>query len=125
MAKKVKRGYMIFTNGTHGETEMVDDYRNIQSNLEVDVFTIVNIKIGGRNYTLYCDDEGLLKDEVIFTAICTNAREYYIAGNILIFKHHGSYNKSLDDKDIEIIKANMNPSRPHPNVAENILRFEF
>jgi hypothetical protein len=116
---------MVFTDGTHAEVELVDNYKNIQQSLDIDIFTVLNIKVGGRNYTMYCDDEGLLKNEPIFTAICMNADNYYIAGNILLFKSHGSYNRSLDEHDIEMIKYHINKTMPHPNVAEHVLRFEF
>ena len=64
----------------------IHEFHDILDNLKVGCFDIVRLQIGSNPeavYDIYCDDEGLLKDNPIVTAFGKNL-EPLLVGNLLI-----------------------------------------
>lgn len=59
---------------------------DIYTNLKCDCFDIATRKIGNTYYDIYCDDEGLLKENPIVSAINHNGRPMLV-GNLLFAQH--------------------------------------
>ena len=80
-----------------------DDYKAINDMLEIDIMDIVTRKIGEKYFTIICDDEGLLKDSPIVSAVDKNAKAHLV-GNLLICKttNYGNL-KSLTEDDVYYI----------------------
>ena len=79
----------------------LDDYYKY---LECDCFDIANRKIGGKRFDVFVDDEGLLKENPIPTAI-NGSGNVMLVGNLIFANHDYEGNTtSLSDDDIEIIK---------------------
>lgn len=60
-----------------------DNYRVINDLLEIDIMDIVYRRIGSKRYTIVCDDEGLLKDKPVVSAVDKNMKPQLV-GNLLI-----------------------------------------
>lgn len=75
----------------------LDDY---YAQLNCSCFDIATRKIGETYYDIYCDDEGLLKDNPIVSAI--NYRgEVMLVGN-LIFAHHDEEGNTVGLKERDV-----------------------
>ena len=68
----------------HTTISTLDD---IYENLNCRCFDIATRKIGDTYYDIYCDDEGLLKENPIVSAINHNG-EVMLVGNLLFAKHN-------------------------------------
>jgi len=81
------RGYLIDTNKKNArfiETEGgLDAYYSL---LDCDCIDIVTRKIGGVEYDIVCDDEGLLVDDPVPSAIDTDGSVALVGS--LLFLHH-------------------------------------
>ena len=62
-------------------------------NLECEYIDIQERWIGGNLYDIVCDDEGLLKEEVIPSA-CDSTGQAVFCGNLLICHHDGEGNET-------------------------------
>lgn len=102
------RGYLIdVINQEHKEIEVnnLDDYYKY---ISCDCFDIPTRKIGDRYFNIICDDEGLLKDHPIVSAIDPSF-EPMLVGNLIVGGKTNSEGDMLDltDEDIEVIKDNI------------------
>lgn len=62
--------------------------------------------IGGRYFDVMCDDEGLLKEDPVVSAIGSNG--VMLVGNLMFFHHDDEGNLvELSDEDISHIKKNL------------------
>lgn len=83
--------------------DKLDEY---YKHLRCSTIDITMRKVGGRQFDIICDDEGLFTEHPIVTAMYRNF-EPALVGN-LIFAHHNSEGEmtALSDEDVEIIKQN-------------------
>lgn len=66
---------------------------------------IVSRRIGNHRYDIIADDEGLLKDDYIVSAIEKRFREKLV-GNLIVCKHNSDGEMiGLSDEEIEEVKA--------------------
>lgn len=84
-----------------------DDLDSFYKALGCDCFDIAYRKVGGKYYDIFCDDEGLFKEDNPITAISSRC-ERMLVGN-LIFANHNEYGEttSLSDEDIDNITENI------------------
>lgn len=66
---------------------IVSTLDDIYANLKCDCFDIATRKIGDTYYDIYCDDEGLLKENLNISAINRNG-EVMLVGNLLFTQHN-------------------------------------
>lgn len=88
------------------ETEIDNhDLDAVYAILKCDTFDIATRKIGGRYYDIFCDDEGLLKEEQIISAI-EKGLTPMLVGNLMIANHDGAGETTgLSDADIVLIRS--------------------
>lgn len=73
--------------------------------LECSTFDIVERKIGGVWFDIFCDDDGLFVEKPILSALVNNSPA--LVGNLLFAHHDREGNTTgLTDEEIELIKAN-------------------
>ena len=80
----------------------LDDYYKY---LKCDCFDIAVRHVKGREFDIYVDDEGLLKEHPLVSAV-DSEKHPALVGN-LIFAHHDSHGNttSVTDDDIEFLKC--------------------
>lgn len=67
--------------------------------LDCTCIDIVSRRIGGEEFDIICDDEGLLKAHPIISAISSD-RQPMLVGNLFIVKYSGAGDiRSLDDRE--------------------------
>ena len=83
------------------EVNGLEDYYRM---IDCRMIDIVRRSIGGKDYNIICDDEGLLKDNITISAINKDWQEMLV-GNLIIcgFEKLGELT-SLTDEDIAHIK---------------------
>lgn len=97
---------LLFNGKDFEEVEIGEsDIDRFHEKLECDCFDIAYRKIDGTYYDIFCDDEGLFKDDPTITAISSQG-EVMLVGN-LIFANHNNEGEttSLSDDDITRIKS--------------------
>ena len=74
--------------------------------LNCDLIEMPEIKIGGKYFTIICDEEGLLKSDPIISGMGTDIR---LVGNLLIFNtdHENCDVTDLTNEDISLIRDNL------------------
>ena len=93
---------------TNGFTVVdIHDFHDILDNLKVGCFDVLRIQIGSNDnavYDVYCDDEGLLKDNPIVTAY-NKALKPLLVGNLLIAQSNSRGEQiDLTEDDIKYIQ---------------------
>ena len=87
-----------------------ENIEELQKIIDCRCFTMVRRTIGGKEYDLWIDDEGLFKQEedgtILASGICSNAYEI-LAGNILIANNKGDEMDSLNEEDFMTIMDNL------------------
>lgn len=79
----------------------LDSYHKI---LNCRCFDIVFAAIGGRVFSIYCDDEGLLIDSPVISA-CTDRHGPSLAGNLFVTQGNDEGETiSLTSSEIELVK---------------------
>lgn len=73
---------------------------DIYNNLDCSCFDIATRKIGDNYYDIYCDDEGLLKENPIISAI-NHKGEVMLVGNLL-FAQHDEEGDTVGLKETEV-----------------------
>ena len=105
MKNKKLKGVLIKTDGTCKIVEIVDTLDNLYNVCECSCIDIVSRRIGGKKYDIVLDDEGLLRDAPIMTAIRRDANEM-LFGNLFIVKNDGKGNlKSLNEEEIASVRS--------------------
>lgn len=91
--------------------EFEDTLSELYRLIDCDCIDITERKIGDNYYDIVCDDEGLLKEDIRFTAFDIND-EPALAGNLLIMNCDDCGELlSLTDSDIENIKSHVRSYR--------------
>lgn len=84
------------------------DYTDIKKLLEIDSpLTCIERKIGNKYFDIWCDDEGLLKDDKIVCGVLLQSEgQEILCGNLLIANHDEEGNTiGLSDKEIKMIMS--------------------
>lgn len=87
------------------ETE-INELEDFYEHLECGCMDVANRKIGSKRFDIWVDDEGLLKDSPIISAVSITDGEVVpmLAGNLIIANHDLEGNTtSLSDADIKMI----------------------
>ena len=85
--------------------EINDDIDTFHELIGCRCIDITTRKVAGEYYDIMCDDEGLLKDDAIPSAITPDGY-VQLVGNLMLFKNDNSGNLiSLSDKDIKRIRG--------------------
>jgi hypothetical protein len=93
-----------------------EDWRSIYDLLNCTTFTIATRRFGNYVFDIYADDEGLLKQDQIVTAISTDMKEMLV-GNLFIVAH---------DDDGEVVGLTDEQIRYlHLHVVSNVVRYSF
>jgi hypothetical protein len=84
-----------------------ENYKSLYPILDCDMFTIATRKIGDKYFDIYCDDEGLLKNDYKFAASTEGGKEI-LAGNLFIVLHdEDGAIISLSEDDANMILSNV------------------
>ena len=87
-------------------TAEINELEDFYEHLECGCMDVANRKIGNKRFDIWVDDEGLLKDSPIISAVSITDGEVVpmLAGNLIIANHDLEGNTtSLSDEDIEMI----------------------
>ena len=99
-----------------GVWKRADDWRSIYELLHCSTFTIATRRFGKYTFDIYLDDEGLLKQDQIVTAISNDMNEMLV-GNLFIVSHDDDGEVvSLTDEQIRYL---------HLHVVSNVVRYSF
>ena len=108
----VSSGTPIIKDGSFNK----NDFKTIYDLLNCQLFTIARRKIGKKYFDIYCDDEGLLKEDNVTSAISLDNTEVLV-GNIFIVKHDDNGEVvGLDKDDMKFVKLFM---------YSGVLRYSF
>ena len=100
------RVLVIKPNGVEVK-EVKNDYRAFKEVIEItSPIDCITRTIGDVEYDIWCDDEGLFKDDLEVVAISKNSGEV-IVGNVMVANSKDGEATSLTDEDIERIEDNL------------------
>lgn len=102
------KGYVIdVKKSRHGAVEIERDLENLYKVVGCRYIDIVSRVIGKDRFDIVCDDEGLLFDHPIPSALDKN-NGVMLVGNLFICEHDGEGNLiSLTDEQIRAIRKNV------------------
>lgn len=108
MANKILKTILLdVENGIVKEMEVENELHAFYKAMNVDMIEFTYPKIGNKEYTIMCDEEGLLKAEPKPSAINKSGR-VQLVGNLMFFNDSPDGDlKSLSEKDIKEIKENI------------------
>lgn len=87
--------------------DIVDSLDVFYAKLDCRCIDIVTRKIGGVEFDIMCDDEGLFKSYPIPSA-CDDLGGIMFVGNIMLFHNDGKGNLTgLTDRDIEMLRSHI------------------
>ena len=103
------RSYLIDTkSGTHREVDHPDDLRAFYETLDCETIDIVTRTLGGVKYDIVCDDEALLTENPIPSAINAKRDEVMLYGSILFFHNDGEGNLApITEDDVRNIRRHV------------------
>ena len=88
-------------------TTVLADYREVKKKIDISTpVDCISRKIGEKYFDIWCDDEGLLKEQLNASAFCRNANEI-LAGKILICNSKDEKMASLTPDDTSLILDNL------------------
>ena len=101
----------LFINVEEEKVEVVeieDELQSFYNLLKVDLITIPTFSIGGKDYAIVCDDEGLLKENKISAFHSVYGEPSGLVGNLFIV-NNGECGEleSLTDEDVNRIKRRL------------------
>ena len=106
--KMLKTVLIDVVRKTVEDVEVKDDLDAFYEKLNCSMVEITSLMIGGVWYDIMCDEEGLLKNQPIVSAVQLETLDPMLVGNLMFFNYDGRGNLvSLDDTDIERIKDNI------------------
>lgn len=95
--------------------DIKNNYINFKEAIDIESpIDCITRNIGGKDYDIWCDDEGLFKENLQAIAINTDWNET-IVGNILIANSRNGKSTSLTDKDIDRIISELKT----PSISTN------
>lgn len=82
-------------------------YKDLYSLLNCETFDVTSRKFGSQIYDVYCDDEGLLGDDWIPSALSEEQPNDFLVGNLFICSHteDGDIASLTDEQIEEILKT--------------------
>lgn len=83
MAKEIRGYYIDVVNAQYGECTVADDLDTYYQMLNCESIEIVKCRVQGREFLVICDEEGLLKDDKIVSAVDVLGR-WMLIGNLFI-----------------------------------------
>lgn len=89
------------------EANGLDDYYKLLNCDTIDIVTreVVSFNKIHKEYDIICDDNGLLKDNIIISAVDVKDMSVQLVGNLLVCNFDSNGNeKSLSGYDIELLK---------------------
>lgn len=94
---------MLFETGSITFTFVdVKSWQDIAPLLEANFFDVTTVLIGGKEFTLYVDDESLLKDNPIPMAFDSGDLQPMLAGNILVLQNdEAGDSRDLTDEEVD------------------------
>ena len=97
-------GLLIDVKNNNVSVKMANSLKDYYRLTDCDVIDIVKRCIGGKYYNIICDDEGLLKENIIISAIDTE-RKPMLVGNLIVAGDTDDEGEllSLTDKDVDNI----------------------
>lgn len=103
MSKNVKGVLVDVENGFFGEATLDGELESYYNALKCNCIDIAPRCIGSKRFAIYCDDEGLLKEDPCPSAF-TPGRGVTLVGNLFIAQvdEHGE-TVSLTDSEIELV----------------------
>ena len=82
----------------------VKSWQDIAPLLEANFFDVTTALIGGKEFTLYVDDESLLKDNPIPMAFDSGDLQPMLAGNILVMQNDAAGDsRDLTDEEVDTL----------------------
>lgn len=129
------KAYLIHVNDeSKSGLKDVKDWKEIDPLLECDTFDVTRVKLEDRFFSIYCDDEGLLKEpedirwgavQIVYQGNVI-AYQPMLAGNLLVYSAElddEGYELDLTDEEIEIIERHIiqipDEKGPHDTLAVN------
>lgn len=118
------KGYLIDVgdpdnSGVKEIGKSLEDYYEL---LDCDIIDITSRRINGEWYEIVCDDEALLKNNPVISAIDSGSQPV-LCGNLFITKYDNDGGlKSLEDEDIVNIERNLVAFLPE---FRPVIRLEF
>jgi hypothetical protein len=86
-----------------GHILQYESYKSLYPVLNCDIYTIANRRFNNKYFSIYCDDEGLLKEDAMFGA-CSADQKEMLAGNLFIVKHNDEGEiQSLKQEEVDYI----------------------
>lgn len=107
---------------TMTEVEIEDKLQLFYSALGVDIIELPMRSIGGKVFTIMCDEEGLLKDGARVSCISRSNIDDIIAGNVMFFNDDGCGDlESLTDDDIDLIRSNVGLAQDNSGIHRVVI----
>lgn len=102
-----KTRLLLFDGCRFKEVDVGDGIDDYYKYLDCTTFDIVSARIGKKRYDIFCDDEGLFKEEQKITAVYVDGDRVVssLVGNLIFANHDNAGNTtSLSKNDIRSIK---------------------
>lgn len=95
--------------------EIEDELKNYYKLLQCSCVCMPIRWLGDRYFNIYCDDNGLLKENPIIAAFSADNEEYLVGNLIFAHTDREGYTTSLSDDDISYIKRFIRPVKLYEN----------
>lgn len=107
-----------------------NNYKDLYPVLNCETLDVTRRKFGSQIYDVYCDDEGLLKEDWIPSAFSDAQPEYdFLVGNLFVCSHTSDGDiASLTDEQIKEIlttKRQIKISDPSGSIITQVLMYNY
>ena len=129
--KKIKGIFVdVDTRTVKPYTLHYSSHKDLSSLLNCDILDVTRRKFGSQIYDVYCDDEGLLKDDWVPSAFSDEQPEYdFLVGNLFVCSHTSDGDiASLTDEQIKEIlttKRQIKISDPNDSFITQVLMYNY